>query len=186
MEKRGLVKRRVDNASDKYPPPVHYKLVPSSRVVADILRQHNSYDRTFEKELTFEENSEEFLEKLTQKLSPIVVYALLKSIDSGSNRPLDLLENLRFTLKKFLVYKQQFDQSDSKALLQKFSEIDKHPEAYKSDIDTLTAILKKKFPETRDIDEVFVPPRKRSVEKGPSLNTPGRKKKLLREKEAAK
>jgi DNA-binding HxlR family transcriptional regulator len=179
MEKRGLVKRRVDASSGKYPPPVYYRLIQTDPRVNEILSQQKAYDRTVEKELTFEESHEEFIRKLTSKVSPLVIYAILKSMESGSSRPLtDTVENLRFTIKKFLVYKQPFNESDVKVLLGKFSEIEQNPSSFGNDIDLLLAVLKQRFPKQLEaIDQVYVRPAKRKIARGPSLNPRGRPKK---------
>jgi DNA-binding HxlR family transcriptional regulator len=179
MEKSGLVRRRVDTSSGEYPPHVYYRLVQTDSKVSKILEQHKAYDRSVEKELTFDENPEEFIKKLSNKASPILLYTLLKGLASKSDRALDdTLENLRFTLKKYLVYRQPFDISDPKALGQKFREIDANPDSFKSDLDSLLAILKQSLPdETRAIDKVYAQPRRQRVDRGPTLNPRGRPKK---------
>ncbi len=182
MERRGLVKRRVDNGSEKYPPPVYYRLVQRNPTVSDILSKHRAYDRTIEKNLTFDESPREFLEKLTTGLSPVVIYAVLKSIETRSDRPLaNAFENLRFTLEKYLVYAQKFDQSDPKALLQKFAEVGQRPQLFQADLDSLLAALRDRFPEEiQNVDAGYQRRVKRQIERGPMLNPRGRKKKPRR------
>ncbi len=189
MEKNGLIKRRVDVSSGKYPPPVYYSLIQTDPKVTEILDQHKAYDRAIEKEITFEESPQEFIEKLETKVSPVLMYTILKSIASGSKQPLtDTIENLRFTLKKYLVYKQPFNESDFRAVFQKFNEVDQKPKLFKHEIDPLFSILAAKFPnETRTIDRVYAKPRKRHVARAPNADLRGRPKKLTSpEKETSK